>query len=161
MESTFLTHTVSFSFCSGRPRSRSLSCVLQELIRTSGSSAWLVEALLQKTGIKVISVIAACKKVQQLWECSDRISQHLAHHPFRMDEGTVKEKHSLSHDILLEANWERCLTPPPLSFVSSSVVTGSASTPLTQSAGTRYASISDSESISLYILTSIGSDSKA
>lgn len=62
---------------------------------------------------KVISVIAACKNVQQSWGCSDRISQHLAHHPFRMDEGTVKEKHSLSHDIILEANWERCMTPPP------------------------------------------------
>lgn len=52
MESTFLAHTASFSFCSGKPRHRSLSCEPQELIQTSGSSAWLVEALLQETDIR-------------------------------------------------------------------------------------------------------------
>lgn len=52
MELAFSTHTTSFSFCSGKPRHRSLSSELQELIQTSGSSAWLVEALLQETDIR-------------------------------------------------------------------------------------------------------------
>lgn len=62
MESTFLTHTISFSFCPQKPSYRILSCVLQELIQASSSSAQLFWGSGIGDGHKVISVMAAFKK---------------------------------------------------------------------------------------------------
>lgn len=80
MESTFSTHTISFSFCPRKPSYRILSCVPQELIQASSSSAQLFWGSSIGDGhglfqcwlpIKSLAIIGTCRQNQPApWQSS-------------------------------------------------------------------------------------------